>query len=434
MTRKAPTVLVLYHANQSPLRTTIADHLFALAKYRAGETIFLNVAVRSVPPWTEQLGIDVVVFHTTLLAQRWNPRAFLKVRRRLDRLRGGSWTKFAIPQDEFINTDALCDFLRDFHVDHVLTCAAPSQWPVIYGDLARGPMSFTQVLTGYLDPRTVARIDRLASETEHQAVDIAYRAWRPEYWLGRHAQLKSSIAEAFETEAPNHGLTTDISLRERDTLLGDAWYRLLLGARWTIGVEGGASVIDRDGSLRRRTLEYVRTHPSASFEEVEAACFPGQEGNLDLMTLSPRHLEACATRTAQVLVEGEYNGILNAGVHYLPLKQDLSNVAEVCEAMRDDELRESLANRAFRDIVESHRFDYEALARLVVPETTRRSSHRSEVGQSLLFAWESRQDRISWFWVALRQRVKGIVRDSLDAIGLLPYVQRVRGVRVATRG
>ncbi len=434
MSPAGPTVLVVYFAKGSPFRTAIADHLKAFGTYGGGRTIYLNIAVRSIPPWIERLGIDLVVFHTTLLSQRWDPRGFKRARRKLRRLRGGTWTKFAVPQDEFLDTEALCDFLREFHVDHVLTCAPPDQWPVIYGELAAGPTTFTRVLTGYLDAKTVARIDRLAHDDRPRAIDISYRAWRPEYWLGRHAQLKSVIAEAFENEAARQGMTTDISVRPEDTLVGDAWLRLLLDSRWTIGVEGGASIIDRDGTIRQRTLEYVRLHPGASFEEVEAACFPGQEGSLDLMALSPRHLEACATRTAQVLVEGEYNGILEAGTHYLPLRRDLSNLAEICRAMQDDDLRKALADRAYRDIVASGRFDYHELARLIVPDTARRSGDQLNIGAPLLLAWESRQDRISWVWVALRQAIKGKVRGALVASGLLPYALRLRDAYVATRG
>ena len=58
--------------------------------------------------------------------------------------------------------------------------------------------------------------------------------------------------------------------------------------------------------MRRRL---VAERPTATFEEVEAGCFAGLDGNLNLRTISPRHLEACATRTPQILVEGAYSGI-----------------------------------------------------------------------------------------------------------------------------
>jgi len=434
MTPQTTTVLVLYHAARAPLRTAIADHLYAVDRFGRCRTLYINVAVRSIPSWVTRLGVDLIVFHTTLLAQRWQPAVFRGVLSKLRRLKNAQATKVAIPQDEFLRTDQLSEFLREFRVDHVLTCAPQSEWHTIYGALADGPTTFHQVMTGYLHPGSVNRIATLAQSAGARKVDVAYRAWQPEAWLGRHAQLKGTIAEAFERVAPAHGLSTDISLRDRDTLLGYAWFKFLLEARWTIGVEGGASIIDHDGTLRDRTLAYVREHPEASFAEVEAACFPGQEGSLNLMTISPRHLEACATRTAQALVEGEYNGILKPGIHYLPVKGDLSNLGEVCLAMRDEQLRDALAERAYADVVASRRFEYQGFADLIVSMAGRRSAARRSVLGSVLFAWESRLDRVSWLWVDIRQNLRGAIRNVLDAVGLLPRIQRIRGMNVETRG
>ena len=423
---RLPVVLVVYYADHSPVRTAIADHLYSIARYGRCRPVYLNVAVRSVPAWIESLGIDMVVFHTTVLAVRWHPPTFRRMRGKLHRLRRLRATKVAMPQDEFIHTDQLTEFLRAFEVDHVLTCAAPSDVAVIYGDLPARGVEFTRVLTGYLDPSTVARIERLAATSGPRTVDVAYRAWRPEFWLGRHAQLKGTIADAFEREAPRVGLSTDISVEADDTLIGDAWFRLLLRARWTIGVEGGASILDRDGTLQERTLAYVVDHPGADFAEVERACFPGLDGSLDLMAISPRHLEACATRTAQVLVEGEYNGVLEAGTHYVALRRDMSNLSDILAAMSNDVLRAQLADRAYADVVASRRFEYGGLASLVIglaPEGLRPS--RGGL-RGAIVAWEALLDRPSWWWVAARQRLRPALRGILARTGLLPSVQRLR--------
>ena len=127
-----------------------------------------------------------------------------------------------------------------------------------------------------------------------------------------------------------------------------------------------ALFLDRDGTLLDRSRAYQKAHPDASFEEVEAVCFPGMDGNLRLFAISPRHLEACATRTAQILVEGSYNGILVAGVHYVPLRADFSNLGQALRAVRDEGLRERIAERAYRDIVESGRYTYESFVGSVI--------------------------------------------------------------------
>ena len=94
-------------------------------------------------------------------------------------------------------------------------------------------------------------------------------------------------------------------------------------------------MLDRDGSVRRCVERTSRADAGRRFEELEAACFPGRDGELSLFALSPRHLEACATRTAQILVEGEYSGVLRPGEHYLELRRDLSNLDDVLDLVAD---------------------------------------------------------------------------------------------------
>jgi hypothetical protein len=425
--------LVLYWAERAPLRSAIADHLYAFQRYGGRPSIYLNLAVRSIPAWIDRLGVDLVVFHTVLLAQRWQPRVFRRILRKLQPVRRLGCRMVAIPQDEFIQTDLLTEFLRRFEVDHVLSCAPESEWRTIYGALLDGPTTFTRVLTGYVEPASLARIDRLAATVGERTIDIGYRAWRPEYWLGRHGLLKGRIAEVFASQAAARGLRADISLRDEDTLLGDDWYRFLLRTRWTIGVEGGASLIDRDGSLRERTLAYQVAHPEALFEEVEAACFPDRDGSLGLAAISPRHLEACVTRTAQVLIEGSYNGILEAGVHYLPLRRDFANIEEVLDLLSQEELRTQLADRAYRDIVASRRYEYSMFVHTILARIAA-GSPPGVVGRAL-GAWERRLDRPSWLFVIVKQRLKPVVRNVLERTGLLrPFMRLRAGARDRAEG
>ena len=112
-------------------------------------------------------------------------------------------------------------------------------------------------------------------------------------------------------------------------------------------------------------MRYLAEHPDASFEEVEANCFPGADGGLRYFAISPRHLEACATRTAQVLIEGSYNGILRPGEHYIELRRDFSNLDEVLDLIESDAERARLTEAAYRDVVASGAYTYERLVREV---------------------------------------------------------------------
>lgn len=427
-------ILVLYYSVRPRLRANLADHLYAFRRYSGRRCVYINLAVRSIPAWVDRIGVDLVIFQTLLLSTRWDPPTFRRLRPRLAPIRRLACRKVAQPQDEFIYTDQLVEFLREFEVDHVLACAPESEWRTIYGSLLDGPTTFQHVLTGYLDPATVERIGQMASSAPRRN-DIGYRASRPSPSLGRHAQLKPRIGEVFAEAAPAAGLRADISMREQDTLSGDDWYRFLLDCRWTVGVEGGASLLDRDGTLRARTRAFLEQHPNASFEEVEAACFPGLDGAFKLFAISPRHLEACATRTAQALIKGAYNGILEAGVHYLPVESDFSNLDEVLRDMSNGEIRARLTERAHADIVGSDRFTYPTFVRELLASLPRTSPVRTGAGARALAAWDDWLDGPSWSVVWARARLRRAIRSMLSRMGLLDaFLRRRAAARARAEG
>ena len=123
------------------------------------------------------------------------------------------------------------------------------------------------------------------------------------------------------------------------------------------------SLLDKDGSIRERTKEYINKFPNASYQEVEENCFKKEAGNLKLFTIGPRLFQACMTHTCQALVEGDYEGIVQPGIHYFSIKKDWSNIEEVMEKIADKELCEKMAAKAYNDIVLSERYTYKAFIR-----------------------------------------------------------------------
>lgn len=434
-------ILIVYYYNQEyPLRATIADHLYSFQKYAQHNCLYLNVAVREIPSYLRKVRIDLIIFHTIFLSARWNRLLFRHVVHKVSALKDVDAVKVALPQDEFLNTDLLCDFINEFGVDYVFSVAPESEWGKIYSTVDRNKVGFVNALTGYLDTNMLAKINRLASSVRSRPIDIGYRAWRGGAWLGRHGFLKAEISDRFQEKAPAKGLVTDVSTRAEDTLLGEAWYEFLLRCKYIIGVEGGASILDRDGSIRERTEAYVQAHPEASFDEIERNCFANLEGSLKLFAISPRHLEACATRTCQVLVEGDYNGILVAGKHYIELKRDFSNLDEVLHTMKQDRLRHEIVEAAFRDCVESERYTYKSFVESTIERafgsTALSRPNDTLPFQSCLISYRFRlADKLSWIIVMFHwyfiMRVKRHFRqkliDMFSEQTILSLRQRFRG-------
>jgi glycosyltransferase involved in cell wall biosynthesis len=403
------TILVVYGLLQHPLRSTVEDHLYSLRRYSQARVWYANAVLGPVPGWMRRIRYDAIVFHTSLLSSlRWAPQVDETLRERVLELRDLPGLRAAMPQDEFLRSDALCDFIRDAGVDVVFSVSPESEWSKIYAGVDRERVRFEPVLTGYLDERTLERIDAIVRETGERPNDLFYRAGAERPYLGRHGMLKTQIAVRGEAEGRSRGLTADISINPADTLLGDDWFRHLAAARWTLGVEGGASILDHDGTVREATMRYMAAHPDASYDEVEAACFPGRDGELALFALSPRHLEACATRTGQILVEGSYSGVLEPGRHYLELKADLSNLGAVLEEARDERRRQEMVDAAYRDVVASDRYTYRGFARAVdgalLSGPARSRTVWARLGVRAADLAGRLHDRVSWRRVAWRLR------------------------------
>jgi hypothetical protein len=413
---------LILHAYGEPLRrATNRDHVYAFARHSRLRCTYVNVSVRPIPKRLRRVNYDLIVLHTSVLAGlRWPPTPPRWLYRRLEPLKHMTGVKIALPQDDFLRSRPVGELLADLRVDHVFTPVPESEWPRIYRALDRERTQIHLALTGYLEDEEVARMERITAEVgERRPIDVGYRAWHAPPWLGRHGALKTRIAETFAAEAPKHGLIADISTRDGDTKYGDDWTRFMAECKYTIGVEGGASIDDYDGSVRAATDAYVAAHPGASFEEVEAACFPGRDGELDLRALSPRHLEACVTRTCQVLIEGDYNGALVAGVHYLPLKADFSDLGDVLEELRRDERRAEIVDNAYRDVVASQQWTYRSFVaeveRIALGEAAATLAPAPATGSDRVAELE---ERLSWRWLGLRQAV--LMPVWLKLLGLIP--------------
>jgi hypothetical protein len=231
--------------------------------------------------------------------------------------------------------------------------------------------------------------------------------------------LKGQIAEVFAKAAPSRGLNVDISMHHMQTLLGDAWYAFLLRCRYTIGVVGGASIHDRDGSIRRCVDATLASNPSASFEEIEAICFPGVDGRFGLRAISPRHLEAAATRTPQILIEGEYNGILEAERHYIPLQSDFGNIGDVLDEVAGGRMGSTVAQRAYDDVIASGRYGYDSFVRTLLTAVPERSGRESpSFAIRGLAAWDRATNAPAW--------KRFMMRETLRRVGLLSFARRAR--------
>ena len=339
-------LLLHYTPHPRAVRLTTQQHLEALERVPGAEVLSYN-AVNGAPPWLRRLRFDAVVMHTTLLCMRWNPW-FEQWKRRLDWLADLGAVKVAFPQDEYDHADVLDEWLDELGFQVVCTVLDETHRAELYPRL-HGKADFIGVLTGYIDDKSAQVVARRLRPHSERKQDLVYRARNLPYWFGSHGQLKHRIGELALERAALDGLRSDISTRPQQAYLGDTWLDFLASGRATIGTESGSSALDRRGELRAQIEDVLNRDPSLSFEEVSAQLPPGWD-DYRFFAVSPRHLEAVVTQTAQILVEGRYSGVLEPERHYLPVQPDLSDLDEALERVKDPALTERLASQAFEDV------------------------------------------------------------------------------------
>lgn len=361
MSSRSRRILVLYAypASRSGMRSAIRRHLEALESAESGDRFLYYNALRGAGSWLRRIRPDAVVLHTTFLGMRWSP-GFRRWRSGVDWVADLGVPKIALPQDEYDHAWVLDRWLSEWRVDAVYSNFGTEARKVLYPTLG-AHAEFRECLTGYIDERDASEIAPRLLPQGQRPVDLVYRATRLPYWFGSLGQLKHRIGQEARRVATALGLSSDISTDPKDAVVGSRWLRFLAAGRATIGCESGSSVLDPDGTVRARIESLLQVDPGATFEQVGGAMPPGWEGHR-FAALSPRHLEAVVTRTAQVLVEGHYSGVLEAGRHYVPVRADLSDLNEALGQVRDLGRAASVADAAYREVFGSGRFTYRMFA------------------------------------------------------------------------
>jgi hypothetical protein len=353
-------VLVLYqHTAPGPMRSALRQKVRVLeASATRHEIVYWNAGY-SVPRAIRRLSVDAVIVDNTLLVARWAPEFPIR-RPTFDWLADIRALKIAFPQDEYNHAHVLDDWLAELGVDVVFSLFGPEHRELLYPRLG-ATARFEKCLTGYVDERDVTRHAAVVLPHDRRRLDLAYRAEALPPRFGRLGQLKHTVADVVAPKARSAGFRVDVSTDRRDAVLGDRWFSFVASARAVLGSESGASAIDRRGELVAAERTMLAEKPELTFAEFDAAMPPGWDGQLP-GSLGPRHLEAAAARTCQVLAEGGYDGVLEPEVHYVPVRVDGSDADAVVERLADHKLVESTATRAYEDLIRSGRYGYAALA------------------------------------------------------------------------
>jgi hypothetical protein len=338
--------IVLLCARPPTTARTIVDHINALTKYSRHDTYcFEHVGLLSnrLPTALTLESFDVLALHysTYILNEDY---LGTETKRTIAAFQG---LKVLFLQDEYRLVDRAIENIRRLGIHVLFTCVPEDQIEKVYpAERLPGVLKINN-LTGYV-PEDLVQRD--VAPVARRAVDVGYRTRMVPFWLGGLGALKWQIVPRFRAATAGAGLVCDFSYREEGRIYGEDWIRYMTSCKAILGVESGASVFDFSGELQRRVEEYVSRHPDAFFEEVQEKFLREHEGKIRLNQISPRCFEAAALRTAMILIEGEYSGVLKPWRHYVPLKTDMSNIHEVVEILKNPLELQRIADRAYEEV------------------------------------------------------------------------------------
>ncbi len=349
--------------------STVLDHIGAFTRYSRHDVHLFNPRLVSDSTLLDLDVFDVVILHYSIFVISENylsPRFREKVRRY-----GGLKVQFI--QDEHRRVDQMTDMMRYLGIHVLFTLLPNREVGKVYSAERLPGVQLVHSLAGYV-PESLQDVS--APPLEARSIDIGYRGRTLPFWLGRVAQEKAWIGQGILAAAPRYGWKCDIEWTEKERIYGAQWTRFMGSCKATLGTESGASITDRDGSIERRTKQYLAAHPDAGFEQVFEAVLRPHEGNVRVNVISPRILEAVASRTVLILFPGDYSGVIQPWVHYIPLAKDFSNLDEVDARLRDPSFLATMSETAHRDLIASGRYSYRRFMREVDSVLDRYASAR----------------------------------------------------------
>jgi len=349
-------VLVLYDDGSTHV-VTLREHLESFKLFSRNDVSFSVVTldrVRNAPPGTGgSFGLyDVVVIHYSV---RLSVEEHLSLACS-EALQGYGGFKVAFIQDDYETTEITRKWLERLGIHAVFTIVPKAYIEAVYPKSRFPYVEFRDTLTGFV-PLRLKPPEQLKPMAKRTSV-IGYRGRDLPYWYGNLGQEKLIIGQRMRQICDERGIAVDIEWETNQRIYGNDWYTFLEDSKATLATESGTNVFDDYGDIRRNVEKALAADPNLSYEEIFDRYLSQHEGRIVVNQISPKVFEAIAYKTALVMFEGFYSGVVEPWKHYIPLKKDFSNIDDVLSKVADDEYLQTIAERAYTHVIESDHYSY----------------------------------------------------------------------------
>lgn len=347
------SILILYDEYELHVSTT-REHLESFFRHSIHHITYAR-ATKDAFCFFDLAVFDVVVIHYTI---RLSLKQYIapEFSRKLADYRG---LKVLYIQDEYEATEQARQWMDKLCFDIVFTCVPPEYVELVYPQERFPGTRFIQTLTGYVPDKL--KDSRSLKPLNARNIAIGYRGRLLPFHYGDLAHEKYSIGSRMREACEGKKLAIDIEWTEDKRIYGDKWYDFVEDCRATLGTESGANIFDDFGLLKKAVAAALARNPSLSYEQIHGQILAEHEGKVKMNQVSARIFEAIALKTALILFEGSYSGVILPNVHYIPLKKDFTNVDEVLAKLNDDSYLTQLTERAYNDIILSGKYTYASM-------------------------------------------------------------------------
>lgn len=347
-------ILFLYNSTQT-YTNTVFEHLLSFAKLSEHKIFFCHVDQYS--EFAADLShFDAVGLHYTVRLPFDQVSSSLSTS-----LSEYSGLKFLFIQDEYDHTHRAWYWIKKLKLNLIFTVVPEAGIEQVYPASEFPGVRFVSNLTGYVPVGLDGGLN--VAPPSARSLIIGYRGRPLPVRYGMLGFEKVGIGEIAKKYCDSHGVKTDIAWSEESRIYGPKWYEFMVSCRSMLGSESGSNVFDWDGTLEQTVGQFKIDNPSLSDFDVYIGTVRCKEIDGIMNQVSPRIFEAISARTVLVLFEGNYSGVVKAGEHFIPLKKDGSNLNEVIALLQDGDYVDAMAERAYRDVIESGKYSYEAFVK-----------------------------------------------------------------------
>lgn len=352
-------ILFLYGATQT-FTNTVYEHVSCFARYSQNQFYFCH------QDQYQGFNIDlsrfdaVIVHYSVRLPYDQIPEATAEA------LGTYAGAKVLFIQDEYDHTFRTWYWIKRLGFQLVFTVVPTGGISKVYPPHEFPGVRFVSNLTGYVpDERPLANV---LLPTSSRRIAVGYRGRPLPIRYGALGLEKIEIGRQVKRFCESNGIPHDISWAEEARIYGPQWYDFVASCRSTLGSESGSNVFDWDGTIAARIDTFRHRNGGSSDSDVYRSIVQPCELPGLMNQVSPRVFEAIALRTALLLYEGSYSGVIAPMRHFIPIEKDGSNLVDAMKLLLDDNFIEDMTERAYQEIILSGAFSYRSFVQNVDKE------------------------------------------------------------------